>query len=89
MSLSNISLDPALSSVLGGIGKFVGGKTQSLELQATGSGNQGHIGVTYDSFDWLKYDWDDDGDYGDDPSAVATFGLFRGDDRLIHWREAF
>jgi MSHA biogenesis protein MshQ len=89
ISLSNISLDPALTSVLGASGNFINGQTQGLGFQATGRGNQGQIGVTYDSYDWLRYDWDDDGDYDDNPNAVATFGLFRGDDRLIHWREAF
>lgn len=89
MSLSNISLDPALTAVLGGSGKFVDGRTQSLELQATGSGNQGQIGVAYDAYDWLKYDWDNDGVFDNDPSAVAAFGQFRGDDRTIHWREGF
>jgi MSHA biogenesis protein MshQ len=89
ISLSNISLDPLLTAVLGSTGNFINGQTQEIGFQATGAGNQGQIGVTYDSFDWLKYDWDDDGDYDDNPTAVATFGLFRGDDRLIHWREAF
>jgi MSHA biogenesis protein MshQ len=89
ISLSNISLDPALTAVLGSTGNFIDGKTEAIGFQATGAGNQGQISVAYDSFDWLKYDWDDDGDYDDNPTAVATFGLFRGDDRLIHWREAF
>lgn len=42
---------------------------------------------------WLKYNVDDvdqgaDGNlYDDDPSATATFGIFRGDDRFLYWRE--
>ena len=87
--LSNISLDPALSDVLGSSGTFIGGKTQSIELQATGTGNQGEIGVTYEALDWFTYDWDADGSFDDDPSAVATFGIYRGNDRTIHWREVF
>lgn len=89
ITLSNISLDPALSGVLGGIGSFIAGQTQAIELLATGAGNQGQIGVLYDINDWLKYDWDSDGEYDDNPTAVATFGLFRGNDRIIHWREVF
>lgn len=87
ISLTNISLDPALTNVLGGIGNFLVGKTQAIELESPGAGNQGQIGVSYDAFDWLKYDWDNDGAYDDSPTAVATFGLYRADDRFFHWRE--
>ena len=39
----------------------------------------------------LNIDWDLDGDIDSDdsPSAIATFGIFRGNDRIIHWREVF
>lgn len=39
----------------------------------------------------LNYDWDGDGDIDNDdfPKALVTFGLFRGNDRMIHWREVF
>lgn len=46
---------------------------------------------------WLKYDYDGvdqptplgDGNlYDDNASATATFGIFRGDDRYLYWREA-
>jgi|GEM_PF-767175 len=89
LSLSNISLDPALTAKLGGAGSFQLGKTQAIELAAPGAGNQGQIGVSYDAYDWLKYDWDADGVFDDSPSAIATFGVFRGNDRIIHWREVF
>ncbi len=89
LSLSNISLNPALTSKLGGAGSFQLGKTQAIELEAPGIGNQGQIGVSYDAYDWLKYDWDADGVFDDSPSAIATFGVFRGNDRIIHWREVF
>lgn len=81
------SLDPALTDVLGGIGSFVAGKTQAIELKAPGAENQGQIDVSYDIYDWLKYDWDNDGAFDDNPSATATFGIFRGNDRIIYSRE--
>jgi MSHA biogenesis protein MshQ len=87
ISLTNISLDHALTNALGGVGNFLVGKTQAIELESPGTGNQGQIGVSYDAFDWLKYDWDNDGAYNDSPTAVATFGLYRADDRFFHWRE--
>ncbi|GAC29615.1 DUF6701 domain-containing protein [Brumicola pallidula] len=89
ISLTHISLDPALTDALGGAGRFLSGKTQTIELQAPGAGNQGQIGVSYDAYDWFKYDWANDGAYDNSPSAVATFGIFRGNDRTIHWREVF
>jgi MSHA biogenesis protein MshQ len=89
ISLTNISLDPALTDLLGGTGSFVSGKTQAIELEATGAGNQGQIGVSYDVFDWLKYDWSGNDIYDENPSAVATFGLYRGNDRIIYTREVF
>ncbi|MEY8243506.1 MAG: hypothetical protein RPS99_08245, partial [Gammaproteobacteria bacterium] len=78
----------ALTSVLGGTGNFVAGKARTIELKALEAGNQGQIEVSYDSYDWLEYDWDNDGD-DDDPSATATFGLYRGNDRIIYMREVY
>ena len=87
LSLTDKGLDPALTDKLGGIGSFIEGKTQSIELEAPGAGNQGELDVTYDTFNWLKFDWDNDGSHDDNPSAVATFGQFRGNDRIIYIRE--
>ena len=36
--------------------------------------------------DWKKDDLDGDGGL-DDPTATATFGVYRGHDRVIYWRE--
>jgi hypothetical protein len=87
-SLTNISLDPSFTEILGGTGVFFNGKTRVIELKAPGASNQGEIDVSYDTYDWLKYDWDNDGAY-DNPSATATFGLFRGNDRIIYRREVY
>jgi MSHA biogenesis protein MshQ len=84
ISLTNISLDSALTGVLGGVGSFLAGNTQAIELESPGSGNQGKIGVLYNASDWLKYDWNNDGAYDNSPSAVATFGVFRGNDKIIY-----
>ncbi len=39
----------------------------------------------------LNIDWDQDGDIDDEdtPTAAVSFGLFRGNDKTIHWREVF
>jgi MSHA biogenesis protein MshQ len=48
----------------------------------------GDIKATLAVDDWLKFDWDDDvGTAIENPWAVATFGRYRGNDRIIYWRE--
>ncbi|MCY7295263.1 LamG domain-containing protein [Alteromonas sp. a30] len=36
---------------------------------------------------FLQFNWNGSGP--ENPSAVASFGQFRGNDRIIHWREVF
>ena len=87
ITLSNISLNPALTGAAGGNGNFIGGETRAVELTAPGAGNTGEVGVVYSTFEWLKFDWENTGSYDQNPSAIATFGLYRGNDRIISWRE--
>jgi MSHA biogenesis protein MshQ len=89
ITLTNISLDPELTNLLGGTRYFVSGKARGIELEAPGAGNRGKIGVSYNTKDWLKYDWNNDGLYNNNPSGTATFGVYRGNDRIISWREVF
>jgi hypothetical protein len=67
------------------------GETRSMFLDAPEVGNQGTINVEYDIYSWLKYDWTWNGvaakEFDENPSAIATFGLFRGNDRIIYQRE--
>jgi len=35
---------------------------------------------------WLEADFDGDGSL-DDPTGLATFGVYRGHDRVIYWQE--
>lgn len=62
-----------------------------VSLSAPGAGNMGAFNVDVDltSYPWLQYDWDQDGDYSENalPSALYTFGSYRGHDRIIYWRE--
>lgn len=86
VTLTKITLDPVLTDATGS-GTFDKGETQKLLLDAPGSPHQGQLRVTYDVPDWLGFDWDGTDVLTTDPSAVATFGQFRGNDRVIYWRE--
>jgi hypothetical protein len=58
-------------------------------LSAPGAANTGDVVLTIDlsSMLWLQYDWDGDGSLDATPERTATFGQYRGHDRVIYWRE--
>lgn len=56
-------------------------------LMAPGAGNTGNMDINGTAPIWLQYNWNGGG--LTDPSGRASFGLFRGDDRIIYWREQF
>jgi MSHA biogenesis protein MshQ len=73
----------------------LGSLTLSISADAGSPGGTSVINTVWPS--WLQYDLDSidqpvplgDGNlYDDDPSATATFGIFRGDDRYLYWRES-
>ena len=63
-------------------------------LTAPGAGIDGNIivspGLT-GLADWLQYDWDSVGVglFDDDPSAIATFGIYTGNDVNIYKRQIY
>lgn len=54
-------------------------------LAAPGFGNDGSVDVTLNVEAWLEFDWLGSG--AADPTATASFGRFRGHDRIIYWGE--
>ncbi|MFT4789388.1 MAG: MSHA biogenesis protein MshQ [Paraglaciecola sp.] len=71
-------------------------KLKTPNSSQIGPGTQGQLALSLDptaiDVEWpnhLNYDWDGDGfiDIDDFPKATITFGLFRGSDRIIQWRE--
>lgn len=66
---------------------FQGGHLQG-HLGAPGEGNPGtvSIGLDLSEVPWLRGLWGDDENYSD-PEATATFGVYRGHDRIIDWQE--
>tara|TARA_R110002153_G_scaffold27084_3_gene84244 strand:- start:1656 stop:4610 length:2955 start_codon:yes stop_codon:yes gene_type:complete len=72
---------------------------KQFKLEAPGAGITGELKIWLNPNDvdvtwptYLNYDWDGDGfinNINDFPEATVSFGLFRGNDRIIHWREVF
>ncbi len=60
-----------------------------LTFSAPGKDNQGYIDIhaNLDGFDWLKFDWDNDGRFSEAPSGRVSFGLYQGSDVIIFRRE--
>lgn len=59
---------------------------------APGAGNMGavQVQVNLTNYPWLRFDWNNDGDFTDSslPAANFTFGNYRGHDRVLYWIEA-
>lgn len=55
-------------------------------FEAPTSPELGIFPFSYDTPVWLEFDWDGDGTE-ENPSAVANFGYYRGNDRVIYWLE--
>jgi MSHA biogenesis protein MshQ len=66
------------------------GFSRIIELDAP-TPDQGDVNIEFSVPTWLKYDWPitgtGDKTFDDNPKSVATFGVFRGNDRIISWRE--
>jgi MSHA biogenesis protein MshQ len=68
----------------GDTGTFSSGRADPLVLEP--SGDAGEERLTWNLPVWQQFDWDGDGML-QSPSAIATFGVYRGNDRIIYWRE--
>ncbi len=60
----------------------------NLCLKAPGNNNHGSVKLSTSCAAWLKYDWDNNSATSDTaPTGTATFGIFRGNDRIINFME--
>lgn len=64
-------------------------ENENFSLSAPNAGNTGDVFIEVDltSYPWLQFDWNQDGSLEDHPRIKASFGLYRGHDRIIYWRE--
>ena len=57
-------------------------------LQIPASNLSGELQLEFDVPVWLRFDWDNNAGSADtNPRANAVFGRYRGNDRIINWRE--
>jgi hypothetical protein len=88
-SFSNPTNDITISdlSISGDDASFSGGQLKNIELSS--GGNQGAIDIEYTTPTWLQYNWSGKVSnlHDEDANATATFGVYRGNDRIISWRE--
>ncbi len=89
VSLDQSGLSGGSTSVIAASDILVAGASApggGIVLTAPGGGNRGDIRATFSVPVWLRGDYDDDGTL-EDPTGLATFGVYRGHDRIIYWRE--
>ena len=88
-SYSNATDNILISDLLlsGNDGSFSSGQIKNIELSS--GGNQGTIDIEYTTPTWLQYNWSGKVSnlHDEDANATATFGVYRGNDRIISWRE--
>jgi MSHA biogenesis protein MshQ len=59
----------------------------SLSLIAPGATHTGYVDMIINSPPWLDFDWNGTGDT--DPSARATFGIYKGNSKIIYLYEIY
>lgn len=83
-STSNITDPEVYHTLVADSAVLSGGVGGPLVLQP--GGDRGTDALSWNVPVWLEDDWNQDGAL-EDPSATATFGVFRGNDRIVYWRE--
>jgi autotransporter adhesin len=62
-----------------------------LTFSSPGAGNTGYINVSsnFSSLPWLLYNWNQAGLGNTSPTAVATFGVYQGSNKVIYFKEMY
>lgn len=91
-SVNAVVTPSTLTQVAASSGTLVSGISPSSGLllsapvNVVGVPDTGKASVRYSAPSWLRGDYDGDGSF-ENPEATATFGIYRGNDRVIYWRE--
>ena len=84
---------PGLSTPTVVFTPFASAGDVNYSFASPGAGNDGFVDTTTDlnsaNHLWLRFDWDADGDFDDDPTARATFGIYEGDPVQIYIQQIF
>jgi hypothetical protein len=81
------SNDSSISGEIADLGIFQDGYFLANWSVPTGN-RYGSYEFMYTVENWLKYDWDNTADgVNEDPTGTVNFGQFRGNDRVIYWKE--
>lgn len=82
---------PATATTVSVINDPVVAGVGNLMFSAPGDGGDGYVNISASltGVDWLRFDWDGDGVNDNDPSARATFGIYKGSPRNIYLRERY
>ncbi|MGR5520974.1 DUF6701 domain-containing protein [Vibrio sp. PNB22_4_2] len=70
-------------------GQVISGRSRSIEAQQVESNRQQtrvwlNLDLSGNDLPWLKYNWDKEQAGEENPSSVVTFGIHRGNDRVIY-----
>jgi MSHA biogenesis protein MshQ len=69
-------------------GTLVAGDAQ-LKFSAPGAANDGYVDISIPAPSWLKFDWNSTTAGDESPSGRATFGVYKGNSKLIYIREVY
>lgn len=78
---------PSWDGFPGGTATLAAGAA-TLRLSAPGTGDDGSVRVDLLGDGWLQFDWDGNG-AAQDAWGRASFGIYRGSDRVIYIREVY
>ena len=76
----------SLNGISSGMGSTLLGNGNPVWTKP-GANNTGYVDMIISSPNWLKFDWNGTGDTN--PFARATFGIYKGNDKIIYMREVY
>ena len=92
-NLVSVGSPPGLSTPTVFFTPFASAGNVDYRFPSPGAGNDGYVDTTTDLSSanhlWLRFDWDVDGEFDDDPTARASFGIFEGDPVQIYIQQIF